>query len=125
MFATLTRLLVNRVEFLNKLRDYRDCRYERAGRRSCHPKANVCTLMRTCGKLQCVRITGVNCYDELLDPDIIEKSISPAAINTIIIRTTERLLLRKYSFYTQRTVEVSKNLAYKYITENKFVELAK
>lgn len=33
VFATLMRLLVNREGLLNKLRDYRDCRYEQAGRR--------------------------------------------------------------------------------------------
>lgn len=40
--TTLTRLLVNREGFLNKLRDYRDCRYERDDRRSCRPKADIC-----------------------------------------------------------------------------------
>lgn len=41
VFVTLTRLLVIREGLLNKLRDYRDCRYERADRRSCRPKADV------------------------------------------------------------------------------------
>jgi len=69
---------VNQIGFLNKLRDYRDYRYERAGWTAiAHPKANVCTLMRTCGKLQCVRITGVNCYDELLEIWILSKKVFP------------------------------------------------
>ncbi|XP_032677839.1 uncharacterized protein LOC116847203 [Odontomachus brunneus] len=39
--AALTRLLVNQEGFLDKLGDYHDCRYERIGRGSCCPKADV------------------------------------------------------------------------------------